>query len=411
MTKRLAASLILTTVAACTAGIPSRMPAETGMAVQATTRIPVGTTPQGIAYGHGLVYVANSASGSLSVIDSTSDTKLPDITVGGMPSYTTATPDGKTVANVDRQGNKVRLFEAADGKPRLVQTLDVGNVPCHAQWAADGKSLVVTLTEEAVTRLFAFTGGTQAAPTTTAYTVGTVAGAPAPLAAKMTGMPGMAPGASPSPMASAMPVMAMPAMKMRGVSFAGGYVMVPNTGENNVSLIDTATGTVKTLTGGNSPESVALAVANGTTIAIIGNTASHSVTLQATDGGGATTIPVGQSPSDIAVRPDGKIAFVSAGGSNEVSVIDLADRREITRVAVGKRPGAIYVAPDAPQVWVMNNGGDSLTVLDAQTYRVQATVAVGAGKHRVAFSPTKAYVTNSDSNDVSVVDRRQLPAK
>jgi YVTN family beta-propeller protein len=411
MHKTLTLTLLLAATAACTAGIPNRMPAESGKAMQATSRIPVGMMPQGIAFGHGHVYVANSAAGTISVIDAATDTKSEDITVGGMPSYMTATPDGMTIANVDRDAGKVRLLEAVNGKPQVVRTLDVGKMPCHAQWSADGNQLVVTLAEETITRLFTFAGGKQAEPAVSAYTVGTVAGTGMGTKAAMD-MAGMTPAAGSNPMAmpsaAGAPVMAMAPMKMRGVSFVGGYVIVPNTGENNVSLIDTRTGNVRTLLGGNSPEVVGLAMADGKTTAIIGNTASHSVTLQAADGGEPTTISVGQSPSDIAVRADGKVAFVSASGSNEVSVIDLATRRELTRVPVGKRPGAIQVAPDAAQIWVANNGSDSLTVLDAQSFRVLATVAVGAGKHRVAFGPTKAYVTNSESNDVSVVDRGTL---
>ncbi len=50
------------------------------------------------------------------------------------------------------------------------------------------------------------------------------------------------------------------------------------------------------------------------------------------------TIPVGHDPNWIVVSPDGKRAFVSNRQSDDVSVIDLAAHREIARVKVGKYP-------------------------------------------------------------------------
>ena len=50
------------------------------------------------------------------------------------------------------------------------------------------------------------------------------------------------------------------------------------------------------------------------------------------------TVPVGHDPNWIIVSPDGKRCFVSNRGSDDVSVIDLASRREIARVKVGSYP-------------------------------------------------------------------------
>jgi YVTN family beta-propeller protein len=50
------------------------------------------------------------------------------------------------------------------------------------------------------------------------------------------------------------------------------------------------------------------------------------------------TIPVGHDPNWIVMSPDGKRCFVSNRGSDDVSVIDLATYREVARVKVGKYP-------------------------------------------------------------------------
>lgn len=50
------------------------------------------------------------------------------------------------------------------------------------------------------------------------------------------------------------------------------------------------------------------------------------------------TVPVGHDPNWIVLSPDGKRVFVSNRASDDVSVIDLASRREVSRVKVGSYP-------------------------------------------------------------------------
>jgi YVTN family beta-propeller protein len=60
------------------------------------------------------------------------------------------------------------------------------------------------------------------------------------------------------------------------------------------------------------------------------------------------TIPVGHDPNWIVLSPDGKRCFVSNRRSDDVSVIDLATYREVARIKVGKYPqrmAAVSVGP------------------------------------------------------------------
>jgi YVTN family beta-propeller protein len=50
------------------------------------------------------------------------------------------------------------------------------------------------------------------------------------------------------------------------------------------------------------------------------------------------TVPVGHEPNWITISPDGKRAFVSNRRSDDVSVIDIASRKEIARIKVGTYP-------------------------------------------------------------------------
>ncbi|MBC7546061.1 MAG: YncE family protein [Candidatus Sericytochromatia bacterium] len=250
---------------------------------------------------------------------------------------------------------------------------------------AANKSLAVSLTGESALPLFRFGPSFATAPTSNRFAVGTTAGGE---------------------------------FKHRDIAYEGGFVLSPNTGENNLSLINVATGEQRTLTAGNNPAVVDLAITDSGLVAAIGNAASNTITLTSIPGNQTTTFAGGQTPTDVVVRADGKVAFMTNAGSNDVSVIDIdiVNRKEITRVPVGKRPVHIHQTPatlsvkhtagDAKnQIWVMNDDGDSVTVIAGDTYQVLATIAIRKGHHKCAFSPTKAYISNITSNDVSVVDR------
>lgn len=50
------------------------------------------------------------------------------------------------------------------------------------------------------------------------------------------------------------------------------------------------------------------------------------------------TVPVGRDPNWVTLSPDGRRIFISNRGSDDVSVIDLASRKEVARVKVGRYP-------------------------------------------------------------------------
>ena len=56
------------------------------------------------------------------------------------------------------------------------------------------------------------------------------------------------------------------------------------------------------------------------------------------------TIPVGNAPNWIVFSKDGKYAYISNRGDNTVSVISIAERKEITRITVGEFPQRMTVA-------------------------------------------------------------------
>lgn len=389
-TKQSLSAVLITLLAGCTAGgtgaptatapsgtTPSASPTATSLKAVAT--IPVGKAPHGAAFSQGFVYVGNTGSGTISVIDTTTDTKATDLQVGGVPSYTKATHDGNYVANVDTTGT-VRFIDPAGGKHTIVQTLAVGGNLDKLLFSEDGKQVVVTMPGGNLLPVFTFAGDYTTAPARKDITIGN----------QVDGH--------------------------RGLAMQSGYALVPNILDNTVSLANLVTGSTRTISAGNNPAVVALANPDSGLTAIIGNSASNTISLTSVNGGDVTTIAGGTTPTDVVVRGDGKVAFITNAGSNDVSVVDVTAGKELTRIPVGKRPVHVYQAPVVTpmavqheegiggNVLVMNDDGDSVTVIDPTTFAVKATVAVGKGHHKCAFSATKAYVTNITSNDCSVID-------
>lgn len=118
------------------------------------------------------------------------------------------------------------------------------------------------------------------------------------------------------------------------------------------------------------------------------------------------TVPVGNTPTGVAVNSLGTRAYVSNFASNNVSVIDTGTDRVIATVGVGHAPFGLTVSPDGTRVYVANSGGSDVSVIDAGTNTVVATVAVGAAPRNVAGSPTgtRIYASNGGASSVAVID-------
>ena len=108
-----------------------------------------------------------------------------------------------------------------------------------------------------------------------------------------------------------------------------------------------------------------------------------------------------------------EFAYVSNGGSNTVSVLDLVYLRQDRTLRVGDDPTGLAVNPVRNEVYVVNTKSDSISVIDAETNSVVATIPVHHRPYSISVDVTghRAYVANSGSNTVSVIDldrRREI---
>lgn len=102
-------------------------------------------------------------------------------------------------------------------------------------------------------------------------------------------------------------------------------------------------------------------------------------------------------------------AYVSNGGSNTVSVLDLVYLRPDRTLQVGNNPSALASNPVRNEVYSVNMQSGSVSVIDTLANRVAATIPVHHLPHFISVEPSghMAYIVNSGSNTVSVLDLDQ----
>jgi YVTN family beta-propeller protein len=99
-------------------------------------------------------------------------------------------------------------------------------------------------------------------------------------------------------------------------------------------------------------------------------------------------------------------AYISNGGSNTVTVLDLVNMRQDRVIAVGANPSDVAINPNRNEVYVVNSGSGTVTVINAETNTVAATIPVRRLPYLIDVDAQgdRAYVANSGSNNVSVID-------
>jgi YVTN family beta-propeller protein len=106
-------------------------------------------------------------------------------------------------------------------------------------------------------------------------------------------------------------------------------------------------------------------------------------------------------------------AYITNGGSNTVTVLDVVNLRQDRVIPVGFNPTGVAVSAKRNEVYVVNTDSNSVSVIDAEKNAVVATIPVHHRPYFVSVSGdgTRAYVANSGSNNVSVIDlklRREI---
>ena len=106
-------------------------------------------------------------------------------------------------------------------------------------------------------------------------------------------------------------------------------------------------------------------------------------------------------------------AYVTNGGSNTVTVLDLVNLRQDREIRVGNSPTGIATNPAKNEIYAVNTASNSVSVIDAEKNAVVATIPVHSKPYFIDVDAKgeRGYVANSGSNNVSVIDlgtRREI---
>ncbi len=117
------------------------------------------------------------------------------------------------------------------------------------------------------------------------------------------------------------------------------------------------------------------------------------------------TIPLSNYGTDVAVRPDGKRAYVPLQAGS-VLALDLAVRQVASTITTDGRPYAIALTRDGTRAYVTDLTAESLFVLDTTNDSLAASISLGALARptrtpAVAVSPDGrwAYITHATAMD------------
>jgi YVTN family beta-propeller protein len=155
-------------------------------------------------------------------------------------------------------------------------------------------------------------------------------------------------------------------------------------------------GAATTITVGNEPTDIAFSGTNLYVTNLLDDTVS---VINPTTNTIIDIIDVGNGPSAIAYN--GTNLYATNAISNTVSVINPATNTVIDTVTGLSKPFGI--AYDGTNMYVTNNGDDNVSVINPATNSETTTIDVGVGPQSIAYDGSNMYVTNFGDGTVSVI--------
>lgn len=186
-------------------------------------------------------------------------------------------------------------------------------------------------------------------------------------------------------------------------------------GQGTVSIFDLARGPITTLPVGISPHNVDV-TPDGRFLLLVGvpeHSAHHPTggTLVVVDVTGAkpvvaANIAAGEHPAHVVPSADGTRAFVTDSAGNAVLEVDLKSRQVTRRVSVGNYPHGLRLSPDGQTLAVANMKDGTVSLIDVQTLTEQRRVGVGRRPVQVGFTPDgRSLLVSLNAEDrLAIVD-------
>ena len=294
---------------------------------------------QGIEIKNILLYVTNSDSNCVTVIDRQQDRVVATIAVDQSPMGIVASPDGNNIYVANSGAGNISVIDT--GVNRVINTIsNFGYSPAELALSGDGLTLYATNPNS---------DNISVIDTLSNMVTGSISV-----------------GNNPAGIV---------------VDQDRHKVYVANKASNSISIINMETSAVEdTVTVGFNPTSVAihqdeLYVANSgsNNISVI-DIPSHSVTK---------TILLSQKPTWLVSGLSGRIYVSNA--DNEISFIYASMDVTTRNISVGDLPSQMAVDPLRRKLYVVNTLSEDLSVIDLTTRRLRTVIQVGRGPHGIAL--------------------------
>ena len=279
------------------------------------------------------VYVANSGSNTVSVIDTATGKEIARITAGNAPTGIAIDPlahrayatnnDDDTVSVIDTQSNTVVGAPIPVGKSPEGIAVDSSAKKAYVANHLDNTVSVIDTNSDAVIKTINLVNGSR----------------PREIA----------------------------------LDPSANRAYVTNNGIGTVSVIDTAGDTIAgtSIPVGGAP--VGVAVNSIINRAYVANSGSGTVTVINTITPMVVTnitLSSGTHPWGVAVTPSGSTVYVTNNGSGTVSVIATANNTVIGTITAGSGPKGVAIDSSANRAYVANSGSNNVSVIDTDSNTV-----------------------------------------
>lgn len=284
-------------------------------------------------------YVPNQKSGSISVIDTATDSVVRTLTaqhsLGKRLQAIDADRAGKVLYIVDADNNKLIALDPASD--RVDHSLAIGEGAEGVRLSPDGKTVAVCVEEQAQVLL---------------------------VDAKTFAVEARIPTQGKNP---------------EHCEFAPDrpLLLTSNEGSNDLDVIDLkakkSTGVIPT-----SGHPRGMAFIPGTEHVFVAQEAANTVDIvDLAARKKIASIPTALRTAGVIVSPDGKRVYAANGGAGSISVIDVGARKVIKEIPVGKRPWNMALTKDGGKLYVANGRSNSVSVIDTRKLAVIKDIPVG----------------------------------
>lgn len=296
------------------------------------------------------LYITNTKSGSISIIDTNTFEVTGTIPVGqGKPNRVVFHPDGKLAWVVYDKSHDLGVIDA-DAK-KLVRRVKIGGNPYNLAFSPDGRSLYVLdwSSETSADEVIVYD-----------------------LRAEK--------------VEARIEVSTWPA---HGVfSRDGKLFYLSGETAGDVTIIDTATRTIanRIVHGGGDAMGVAL-TADGRTLYLAAGENKAILKVDTATNRVTGTIPLPGVVHEATLTLDGKFLYTTLRKANKVIVVSTADDRIVRTIPQRGYPDLVTMEPAGRYAFVTNRRADVVTVIDVTSHREVRAIPVGTAPHGMALRP------------------------